>query len=103
MLSKKKVLFDMALWRANPFVEDLPRLVSLNRAELDFSSLTSHQNTLDVIITHPCSKVPLYRLGDRTETKISFRPKPAVRLTCSMPQCSPSKQPFAATAKPEGA
>src|SRR5690554_4600215 len=61
-----KVLFGMALRQTTGFVESLLRLVGLNWAVPDFSTLPRRQKTLAVNIPYRGSKGPLHLLIDST-------------------------------------
>ena len=60
-----KVLFGMALRQTTGFVESLLRLVGLNWAVPDFSTLSRRQKTLAVNIPYRGSNGPLHRLHPR--------------------------------------
>ncbi|KPD11975.1 transposase, partial [Phaeobacter sp. 11ANDIMAR09] len=57
-----KVLFGMALRQTTGFVESLLRLIGLNWAVPDFSTLLRRQITLAVNIPYRGSHDPLHRL-----------------------------------------
>ena len=57
-----KVLFGMALRQTTGFVESLLRLIGLNWAVPDFSTLSRRQRTLAVNIPYRGSHDPLHRL-----------------------------------------
>jgi hypothetical protein len=57
-----KVLFGMALRQTTGFVESLLRLVALDWAVPDFSTLSRRQKTLAVNIPYRGSKGPLHLL-----------------------------------------
>ncbi len=59
-----KVLFGMALRQTTGFVESLLKLVGLDWAVPDFSTLSRRQKTLAVNIPYPGSKGPLHLLID---------------------------------------
>src|SRR5690606_20871656 len=61
-----KVLFGMALRQTTGFVESLLRLVGLDWAVPDFSTLSRRQKTLAVNIPYRGSKGPLHLLIDST-------------------------------------
>lgn len=61
-----KVLFGMALRQTTGFVESLLRLVGLDWAMPDFSTLSRRQKTLAVNIPYRGSKGPLHLLIDST-------------------------------------
>ncbi len=65
-----KVLFGMALRQTTGFVESLLRLVGLNWAVPDFSTLSRRQKTLAVNIPYRGSKGPLHLLIDSTGIKV---------------------------------
>jgi len=55
-----KVLFGMALRQTTEFVESLLRLIGLDRAVPDFSTLSRRQKTLKVTIPSRGSDGPLH-------------------------------------------
>lgn len=59
-----KVLFGMALWQTTGFVESLLRLVGLDWAVPDFSTLSRRQKTLKVNIPYRGLDGPLLLLVD---------------------------------------
>jgi hypothetical protein len=59
-----KVLFGMALRQTTGFVESLLRLISLDWAVPDFSTLSRRQKTLKVTIPYRSSDGPLHLLVD---------------------------------------
>ncbi len=59
-----KVLFRMALRQTTGFVESLLRLIGLNWAAPDFSTLSRRQKTLAVNIPYRGSNGPLHLLID---------------------------------------
>ena len=61
-----KVLFGMALRQTTGFVESLLKLVGLDWAVPDFSTLSRRQKTLAVNIPYRGSKGPLHLLIDST-------------------------------------
>ena len=65
-----KVLFGMALGQTTGFLESLLRLVGLDWAVPDFSTLSRRQKTLAVNIPHRGSQGPLHLLIDSTGIKI---------------------------------
>lgn len=65
-----KVLFGMALRQTTGFVESLLRLVGLDWAMPDFSTLSRRQKTLAVNIPYRGSKGPLHLLIDSTGIKV---------------------------------
>ena len=65
-----KVLFGMALRQTAGFVESLLRLIGLDWAVLDFSTLCRRQKTLDVDIPFRGSQGPLHLLVDSTGIKV---------------------------------
>lgn len=65
-----KVLFGMALRQTTGFVESLLRLVGLDWAVPDFSTLSRRQKTLAVNIPYRGSKRPLHLLIDSTGIKV---------------------------------
>jgi hypothetical protein len=65
-----KVLFGMALRQTTGFVKSLLRLVCLNWAVPDFSTLSRRQKTLAVNIPYCGSNFPLHLLIDSTGIKI---------------------------------
>ena len=65
-----KVLFGMALRQTTGFVESLLRLVGLNWAVPDFSTLSRRQKTLAVNIPYRGSNGPLHLLIDSTGIKV---------------------------------
>jgi hypothetical protein len=65
-----KVLFGMALRQTTGFVESLLRLVGLDWAVPDFSTLSRRQKTLAVNIPYRCAKDPLHLLIDSTGIKV---------------------------------
>lgn len=65
-----KVLFGMALRQTTGFVESLLRLVGLDWAVPDFSTLSRRQKTLAVNIPYRGSKGPLHLLIDSTGIKV---------------------------------
>ncbi len=65
-----KVLFGLALRQATGFVESLLRLVGLDWAVPDFSTLSRRQKTLAVDIPYRGSNGPLNLLIDSTGIKV---------------------------------
>jgi hypothetical protein len=65
-----KVLFGMALRQTTGFVESLLRLIGLNWAVPDFSTLCRRQKTLKVDIPFRGSQGPLHLLIDSTGIKV---------------------------------
>src|SRR4028118_1571566 len=65
-----KVLFGMALRQTTGFVESLLRLIGLNWAVPDFSTLSRRQKTLKVDIPCRGSGGPLHLLIDSTGIKV---------------------------------
>lgn len=65
-----KILFGMALRQTTGFVESLLRLVGLDWAVPDFSTLSRRQKTLAVNIPYWGSKGPLRLLIDSTGIKV---------------------------------
>jgi hypothetical protein len=65
-----KVLFGMALRQTTGFVESLLRLIGLDRAVPDFSTLSRRQKTLKVNIPYRGSDGPLHLLVDSTGIKV---------------------------------
>lgn len=65
-----KVLFGMALRQTTGFVESLPRLIGLDWAVPDFSTLSRRQKTLKINIPYRGSDGPLYLLVDSTGIKV---------------------------------
>ena len=65
-----KVLFDMALRQTTGFVESLLRLIGLDWAVPDFSTLFRRQKTLKVSIPYRSSDGPLHLLVDSTGIKV---------------------------------
>ena len=65
-----KVLFGMALRQTTGFVESLLRLIGLDWAVPDFSTLSRRQKTLKVIIPFRGSQGPLHLLIDSTGIKV---------------------------------
>ena len=65
-----KVLFGMALGQTTGFVESLLRLIGLNWAVPDFSTLSRRQKTLKVNIPYRGSDGPLHLLVDSTGIKV---------------------------------
>ncbi len=65
-----KVLFGMALRQTTVFVESLLRLVDLDWAVPDFSTLSRRQKALKVNITYRGSDGPLHLLIDSTGIKV---------------------------------
>ncbi|WP_128515196.1 IS5 family transposase [Tabrizicola thermarum] len=65
-----KVLFDMALRQTTGFVESLLRLIGLDWAVPDFSTLSRRQRTLKVNIPYRGSDGPLHLLVDSTGIKV---------------------------------
>jgi hypothetical protein len=65
-----KVLFGMALRQTTGFVESLLRLIGLNWAVPDFSTLSRRQKTLKVDIPYRGSGGPLHLLIDSTGIKV---------------------------------
>ena len=65
-----KALFGMALRQTTGFVESLLRLVGLDWAVPDFSTLSLRQKTLAVNIPYRGSKGPLHLLVDSTGIKV---------------------------------
>ena len=63
-------LFGMALRQTTGFVESLLRLVGLDWAVPDFSTLSRRQKTLAVNIQYRGSKGPLHLLIDSTGIKV---------------------------------
>jgi len=64
-----KVLFGMALRQTAGFVESLLRLIGLNWAVPDFSTLSRRQKPLAVNIPYRGSNGPLHLLIDSTGIK----------------------------------
>ncbi len=65
-----KVLFGMALRQTTGFVESLLRLIGLDWAVPDFSTLSRRQKTLKVNIPYRGSQGPLHLLIDSTGIKV---------------------------------
>ena len=65
-----KVLFGMALRQTSGFVESLLRLIGLDWAVPDFSTLSRRQKTLKVNIPDRGSDGPLHLLVDSTGIKV---------------------------------
>lgn len=65
-----KVLFGMALRQTTGFVESLLRLIGLDWAVPDFSTLSRRQKTLEVNIPYRGSDGPLHLLVDSTGIKV---------------------------------
>lgn len=65
-----KVLFGMALRQTTGFVESLMRLIGLDWAVPDFSTLSRRQKTLKVNIPYRSSDGPLHLLVDSTGIKV---------------------------------
>lgn len=65
-----KVLFGMALRQTTGFVESLVRLIGLDWAVPDFSTLSRRQKTLKVNIPYRGSDGPLHLLVDSTGIKV---------------------------------
>ena len=65
-----KVLFGMALRQTTGFVESLLRLIGLDWAVPDFSTLSRRQKTLKVHIPYRGSDGPLHLLVDSTGIKV---------------------------------
>ena len=65
-----KVLFGMALRQTTGFVESLLRLVGLDWAVPDFSTLSRHQKALKVSIPYRGADGPLHLLVDSTGIKV---------------------------------
>jgi hypothetical protein len=65
-----KVLFGMALRQTTGFVESLLRLIGLDWAVPDFSTLSRRQKTLKVNIPYRGSQGPLHLLVDSTGIKV---------------------------------
>ena len=65
-----KVLFGMALRQTTGFVESLLKLIGLDWAVPDFSTLSRRQKTLAVNIPYRGSKGPLHLLIDSTGIKV---------------------------------
>jgi hypothetical protein len=65
-----KVLFGMALRQTTGFVESLLRLIGLDWAVPDFSTLSRRQKTLKVNIPFRGSEGPLHLLIDSTGIKV---------------------------------
>jgi hypothetical protein len=65
-----KVLFGMALRQTTGFVESLLRLIGLDWAVPDFSTLSRRQKTLKVSIPYRGSDGPLHLLVDSTGIKV---------------------------------
>jgi len=65
-----KVLFGMALRQTTSFVESLLRLIDLDWAVPNFSTLSRRQKTLKVNIPFRGSQVPLHLLIDSTGIKV---------------------------------
>ena len=65
-----KVLFGMALRQSTAFVESLLRLIGLDWAVPDFSTLSRRQKALKVNITYRGSGGPLHLLVDSTGIKV---------------------------------
>ena len=64
-----KVLFGLRLWQTTGFVQSLLRLVGLDWAAPDFSTLCRRQKTLNVSLPYRGSKGPLNLLIDSTGIK----------------------------------
>jgi hypothetical protein len=69
-LSDEKVLFGRALRQTTGFVESLLRLVGLDWAVPDFSTLSTHEKTLAVRIPYRGSQRSLHLLIDSTGIKV---------------------------------
>ena len=65
-----KVLFGMALRQTTVFVESLLRLIDLDWAAPNFSTLSRRQKTLKVNIPYRGSQGPLHLLIDSTGVKV---------------------------------
>lgn len=65
-----KVLFGMALRQTTDFVESLLRLIGLDWAVMDFSTLSCRQKTLAINIPHRGSQGPLHLLIDGAGIKV---------------------------------
>ena len=65
-----KVLFGMALRQTTGFVESLLRLIGLDWAVPDFSTLSRRQKALTVNIPYRGSDGPLHLLVDSTRIKV---------------------------------
>ncbi len=65
-----KVLFGMALMQTTGFVESLLRLIDLDWAVPNFSTLSRRQKTLKVNIPYRGSDGPLHLLIDSTGIKV---------------------------------
>ena len=65
-----KVLFGMALRQTTGFVESLLRLIDLDWAVPNFSTLSRRQKTLKVNIPFRGSQGPLHLLIDSTGIKV---------------------------------
>lgn len=65
-----KVLFGMALRQTTGFVESLLRLIGLDWAEPDLSTLSRRQKTLKVNIAYRGSHGPFHLLVDSTGIKV---------------------------------
>ncbi len=65
-----KVLFGMALRQTTGFIESLLRLIGLNWAVPDFSTLSRRQQSLKVNIPYRGSDGPLHLLVDSTGIKV---------------------------------
>ena len=65
-----KVLFGMALRQTTGFVESMLRLIGLDWAVPDFSTLSRRQKTLKVNIPYRGSEGPLHLLVDSTGIKV---------------------------------
>ncbi len=63
-------MFGMALRQTTGFVQSLLRLIGLNRAVPDFSTLSRRQKTLAVNIPYRGSNGPLHLLIDSTGIKV---------------------------------
>ena len=65
-----KVLFGMALCPTTGFVESLPRLIDLDWAVPNFSTLSRRQKCLKVNIPYRAAQGPLHLLIDSTGIKV---------------------------------
>lgn len=66
-----KVLFGMALRQATGFLQSLLRLIGLDWAVPDFSTLSRRQKTLTVNIRYHGLDGPLHLLVDSTGIKVA--------------------------------
>lgn len=66
-----KVLFGMALRQATGFLQSLLRLIGLDWAVPDFSTLSRRQKTLTVNIRYRGLDGPLHLLVDSTGIKVA--------------------------------